>query len=75
MSTTSRGISLRTRPSRNSHTPGKDKGGFCVRHNDAGLGVSLNPYKGQGLKGNKLASYDRFWTRMFVENGIKDRLP
>ncbi len=71
MSTTSRRISERTRPSRNSHTPGKDKGGFCVRMSEANLGTSLNPFKGQGLKGNHAAAYKRFWARMYAENGIK----
>lgn len=59
MTTSSRRLSLRAKHSRASHTPGKTKGGFCVRPKDAGTAMSGNPYKGAGLKGNNKAVYDR----------------
>lgn len=74
MSTSSRRLSAKSKSHRNSHTPGKDKGGFCVKMNEAGIGVSSNPYKGQGLKGNGKAAYTRFWARMYTENGIKKEI-
>lgn len=63
MSTTSRRISAKTSPSRNSHTPGKTKGGFCVRPKDFGIATNTNPNKGDGLKGARKSAYDRLWTR------------
>lgn len=71
MSTTSRRLSKKA--SRNSHTPGREKGGFCVRTPDAALATSLNPYKGSGLKGQNLARYNRFWNKMLPVNGIKPK--
>lgn len=68
MATTSRRLSARGKASRNNHTPGKDKGGNCVRTPDAALATRINPYKGQGLKGNTLASYTRFWARAAAVN-------
>lgn len=69
MSTSSRRISARVNGNRNSHTPGKDKGAFCVRRPDANLAISLNPYKGAGLKGQNRARYERFWNSMIIVNG------
>jgi hypothetical protein len=63
MTTTSRRISERLHHNRASHTPGNTKGGFCVRPKDAGLAISGNPYKGAGLKGRHLNTYNRLWTR------------
>lgn len=63
MTTTSRRLSERQKVSKNQHTPGRTKGGFCVRPKDAGTAMSGNPYKGAGLKGNKRATYVRLWTR------------
>ena len=63
MTTTSRGISNRTKHARASHTPGRGKGGFCVKPKDSGIAISGNPYKGAGLKGNRKATYDRLWKR------------
>lgn len=63
MTTTSRGISRKLNHSRASHTAGKTKGAFCVKPKDAGLAVNGNPYKGAGLKGNNLSTYNRLWTR------------
>lgn len=61
MSTSSRRLSQKTKPSRNNHTPGKDKGGYCVRKPDAMLACSANPYKGRGL-GAAQGKYDAWWT-------------
>ncbi len=63
MTTTSRGLSRKTANSRPSHTAGKTKGGFCVKPKDAGIAMAGNPYKGAGLKGNNLATYNRLWAR------------
>ena len=71
MSSTSRRLSQRGKTSRNSHTPGKDKGGYCVRNPDAMIAINTNPYKGQGLKGQTKARYNRFWNKMFAVNGVK----
>lgn len=71
MSTTSRRLSLRSAHSRASHTPGKTKGGNCVRPKDHGTAISGNPYKGAGLKGNNLATYTRLWDRYKNSKGNK----
>lgn len=71
MATTSRRLSARSKASRNSHTPGKEKGGFCVRSPDAAIACSTNPYKGSGLKGQTKSSYNRWWTKMLAVNGVK----
>ena len=71
MSTTSRRISQRIKGNRNSHTPGREKGAYCVRTPDAELAISLNPYKGAGLKGQNRSSYQRFWDRSYSINGVK----
>ena len=63
MTTTSRRLSAKLHHSRNNHTPGKDKGGYCVRPKDFGNATKRNPYKGAGLKGNQRSSYDRLWAR------------
>lgn len=63
MSTTSRRLSARAKASRPSHTPGRSKGGFCVRPKDSGVAMTGNPYKGAGLKGNDLSTYSRLWSR------------
>lgn len=63
MSTSSRGISRKLYHSRNSHTPGKTKGGYCVKPKDSGTAITGNPYKGAGLKGNKLSTYNNLWDR------------
>lgn len=69
--TTSRRLAKKVSGNRNSHTPGKDKGAFCVRMPGASLAISLNPYKGAGLKGQNLANYNRFWNKMLLVNGVK----
>lgn len=71
MSTTSRRLSQKVKSNRGSHTPGKDKGAFCVRRSDSAVGVGVNPYKGQGLKGQRAAQYNAFWNVMLPLNGIK----
>ena len=71
MATTSRRLSAKAKTSKGSHTPGKTKGGNCVRHPDSHIACSANPYKGDGLKGNKRASYTRWWDRMKSINGGK----
>jgi len=55
MSTTSRRVSSAGKGSRNSHTPGRDKGVTCKRLKDFGVYVHGNPYKGAGMKGNTAA--------------------
>lgn len=67
--TTSRRISERLKHGRASHTPGKTKGGFCVRPKDFGNAISSNPYKGAGLKGHRLSSYNRLWDRYKAAKG------
>lgn len=71
MTTTSRGISKQLNHSRASSTPGKTKGAFCVRRSDSGVGCNINPYKGQGLKGQNKAQYNRFWDVMLPVNGVR----
>lgn len=73
MTTTSRGLSRRLKHARASHTPGIEKGGFCVRPKDHGTATSGNPYKGAGLKGNRKAVYDRLWQRWYGANNIKKK--
>lgn len=63
MTTTSRRISLRSKHGRSSSTPGKTKGGNCVRPKDFGIATRTNPYKGAGLKGHTLGAYERLWNR------------
>ncbi len=63
MATTSRRLSAKSKISKPSHTPGRTKGGFCVKPKDAGTAMSGNPYKGDGLKGNQLSTYSRLWAR------------
>lgn len=63
MSTTSRRLSAKLHHSRNNHTPGKDKGGYCVRPKDFGIATNVNPYKGAGIKGSRASTYDRLWNR------------
>lgn len=69
MSTSSRRLSQKIHASRSSHTPGKDKGGFCVKPKDSGIAVNGNPYKGAGIKGNNAATYERLWNRYKSANG------
>ena len=71
MTTTSRRLSLKMKHGRASHTPGKDKGAFCVKPKDAGVAMKGNPYKGAGIKGNNKATYLRLWGRYKLVNGIK----
>lgn len=71
MSTTSRRISQRANAGRNSHTPGKDKGAFCVRRPAAEMACSINPYKGQGIPARYRDSYRRYWNEMYSNNGLK----
>lgn len=63
MSTSSRRLSAKLHHSRASHTPGRSKGGFCVRPKDVGIAMKGNPYKGSGIKGNDKATYTRLWDR------------
>lgn len=63
MTSFSRRMAQACKPSRNSHTPGNKKGGFCVRPKDHGTAISGNPYKGAGLKGNDASRYKRIWAR------------
>lgn len=69
--TSSKRLSGRGKVSKNSHTPGREKGGYCVKRSDAALAITANPYKGQGLKGNTAAAYTRFWGVMLPLNGVK----
>lgn len=45
MSTTSRRISQRSAHHHASHTPGREKGGFCVRPKDFGTATKRNPQR------------------------------
>lgn len=63
MSTSSRRLSLAGKTSKNSHTPGKTKGGNCVRPKDFGIAINGNPYKGAGMKGETGSKYCRLWDR------------
>lgn len=71
MSTSSRRLSAKSRVSKNQHTPGRTKGGFCVKPKDAGTAVNGNPYKGAGIKGNDKAVYTRLWDRYKNAKGNK----
>lgn len=68
MSTTSRRLSQSSKHNRNQHTPGKEKGGNCVRPKDYGLAVNGDPTK---LKGGALQVYHRLWARYKSANGVK----
>jgi hypothetical protein len=68
MSTTSRRISAKRNANRNSHTPGKDKGAFCVRRPAAEMACSMNPYKGQGIPAKYRDGYTHFWDTMKAVN-------
>ena len=63
MSTSSRRLSANAKSHRGSHTPGKQKGGNCVKPKDYGIAINGNPYKGAGLKGNNASTYTRLWDR------------
>lgn len=69
MSTSSRRLSQKARPSRNSHTTGREKG--IKRPKDHGIAVDGNPYKGQGIKGNAANNWKRTWAKYYARNGIK----
>ena len=69
MTTSSRRLSKRGKLSKNNHTPGKTKGGYCVRPNDHGIATKSNPYKGQGLKGATANAYDTQWARYKAAKG------
>lgn len=73
MTTTSRRLSKKLYHNRSSSTPGKEKGAFCVRPKDHGIATGGNPYKGAGLKGNNLATYDSLWGRWYSVNGVKKK--
>lgn len=68
MTTTSRRVSQASRTHKPSHTPGKDKGGNCVRPKDHGIFTNGNPYKGAGLKGDKGNRYLRIADRYAAAN-------
>ena len=69
MSTTSRRLSQKARPSRNSHTSSRDK--KIKRPRDHGTVCNGNPYKGQGLTGNALNAYRVGWNKFYTINGVK----
>ena len=69
MTTTSRRLSQRNKHNRNQNTPGKDKGGNCVRPKDFGLAINGDPTK---LKGGQLNTYDRLWAKYKLANGAKN---
>lgn len=68
MTTTSRRLSQRNAHGRNNSTPGKTKGGNCVRPKDHGLAMSGNPSK---LRGENLAKYNRLWANYKNAKGNK----
>ncbi|HEX7646350.1 MAG TPA: hypothetical protein VF450_02945 [Noviherbaspirillum sp.] len=55
MTTTSRGLSRKARTSTPSRTPGKDKGGSCVKTELKTWGANANPYK---LRGSARQRYE-----------------
>lgn len=57
MSTTSRRLSAKSRVSRPSHTPGKTKGGNCVKSSLKTWGMNANPNKLKGGDVGKYAAY------------------
>lgn len=57
MTTTSRRLSAKARTSKPSHTPGKTKGGTCVKSELKTFGMSANPYKLRGYRANQYAAY------------------
>ena len=73
MTTTSRRLSQRTKHNRNQSTPGKTKGGFCVRPKDFGIATKSNPYKGAGVKGSAANTYARIWNKYKAANNITVR--
>ena len=68
MSTSSRGIKRKLAHNRNSHTPGRTKGANCVKPKDYGIATKRNHYKGSGIKGTDLNTYDRLWARYRAAN-------
>lgn len=68
MSTTSRRLSQRYKVSKNVNTPGRTKGGFCVRPRDFGIFTKGNPYKGQGMAASVGAAYVRIGSRYSAAN-------
>lgn len=66
MTSTSRRLSERGKHQRNNSTPGKTKGGNCVRPKDHGLAINGSPYK---LKGGQLNAYQRIWGKYKAANG------
>jgi hypothetical protein len=54
--TTSRRMGGKTVKAR-SQTPGKDKGGSCVKNDLKTWGIRANPYK---MRGGDLEKYDRY---------------
>lgn len=68
MSSTSRRLSERGKHNRNNSTPGKTKGGNCVRPKDHGLAMSGDPNK---LRGEKLSKYNRLWAQYKNAKGNK----
>lgn len=69
MSTTSRRLSQKARPSRNSHTPSRDK--KIKRPRDHGIAINGNPYKGHGITGNHRNTWITVWGKYYVRNGLK----
>lgn len=58
MTCMSRGISKMMKANaRPSQTPGKDKGGSCVKSDLKTWGITANPYK---LHGGDLSRYDKY---------------
>lgn len=57
MTTTSRRLSAKSRVAKPSHTPGKTKGGNCVKSELKTWGGKANPYKLSGGDVHKYAKY------------------
>ena len=68
MTTTSRRLSARSKHNRGNSTPGKTKGGNCVRPKDFGIAIHGDPSK---LKGAALATYERLWANYKNAKGNK----
>lgn len=57
MTTTSRRLSAKSRTNKPSHTPGKTKGGTCVKSELKTFGMNANPYKLRGFRASQYISY------------------
>lgn len=72
MATTSRRLSAKCKTAKPSHTPGREKGGNCVKTALKTFGATANPYK---LKGYGLRLFDAYTDEVYRLNGQKRPYP